>query len=317
MIVKSILVYFLIIAYISFALISGYQGDVEYYIEVDDGSIRNFLVGAVVKALFFLYKSVYFVIYIWAFCFFTILLLYKKIIPLNFYLCLIPLFPFVVIPSKEGLALVFIVIAFSCLKKISNISYLTLLMGVCLLRPFFLIFVILSLIVNLNKRLVFFVIIVFLILFCTLVFIPINNPLLDGYYSYAVGYFVGATEAGATDWDFVNGFNDLSLINKITSVSLRSLFPVWMIGKSFNQMAYFIIYSAILLYSWYMLNYLSIILKYNYHKLFSFLLLLSVVLVSSPLLVSNAGSSVRYISILPFLIMLIIARTKSVLLSRS
>jgi hypothetical protein len=279
----------------------GHIGDVIYYLNVRDGSLRNGLMSLYLSPFFLLSDRVSFLILLYASILWLFLAYMRKYFSLKFYVYIFVYFLFFFIPSKESLSLVLLMFSSKFLlskaKSLFWIGHFFLAL-VVVIRPFLLLFYLYWL----SPKFFLFSLTMYAIYILTL-----GNSLdfIDFLYGYMTNYFSYAEDAGSTDFVFLRYFeeNEISFYD-FPLLIVRSILPVWMLTvNSFFKLYYFFMYCLALFSA----------LKFFHlgtsKKLIFFLLFLPFL----PIVITNAGSAARYISILPLFVgVLFLSDTRSI-----
>jgi hypothetical protein len=294
---------------ISLWTLTNYNGDLDYYRQNFGGSLRNLPV----SLLLFLPLSLGFsnsCIYI-AFSLLMAIIFLRYI---NQWSLLVPhIFiasPFLLFPSKDGLF--FLLLIFALSYRRTPIGLLTAFFS-CLIRPFYsLPFLLLFMRILLpgrvrvsNKFVLPTIFIPFLVLIALfyLQFDHIQCLLMD-YLLAPNSLFVAAKHATTTDWQFLSHYNPevQGTFRSLAILFIRSIFPVWMTQVTNNYYYFLVALSSIATCLYLLLQTLLLPAfdgsRRRYFLLGSFDLLL-LIIPSSVALVTNAGSTARYISTLP------------------
>lgn len=297
-----IILSFLTAMFFSFVLRFG--GDVEYFIYENDSSWRNGLMSFIIRPLYGFTGSVQLLAVVWAILFCLMLNSLRRKLTFSHLLYVFMFSPFLLFPSKESIVAFFAILwtGAAISYKYRNYLYFPV---IFILRPFFLPTLAFSLLLSSTSRIILLAVTAGA---CCLAlpFLPSLMAMwpiyLESYFSYAHGYFASAQYAGTTDWIFVNEakFFPISWTTFLHFAS-RSLIPFWMLGLgSISAYFYFFLYcfSMVTAFIW-SRNALS---KGGFRRpsAAAALIVVIAVLAASPLLISNAGSAVRYISVLPF-----------------
>lgn len=290
--------------------LTGYQGDLDYYLNVDDGSARNTFMTLVVSPLTFISTNPQTISYIWLTIASLFLFKATKQLTLIFFIYLFLTAPFLLLPSKDGLAFIFAMIVLISNKNVNQLLKISIYLLILLLRPFYgFLILYLIIIILFNKKIRLSAYVLIGIFFMAILFLveTLNQNSISAWLSYAIGYYSSATEAGSTDWLFINSFDpEVNLLSNSLLVIGRAFFPVWMIVVgSLTGWAYFFIYIYCILYSVEILRHHSSDAKINnsYFKITCILIL--VLIPAAPLLITNGGSAARYISLLPSICLLL------------
>jgi hypothetical protein len=136
------------------------------------------------------------------------------------------------------------------------------------------------------------------------VFLLLNNTQSIEYVNgYLIGYYDNALNAGTTDWEFIEHVrNETSITSLLLTILSRCFIPVWMLFLGGAGTLYFIWYliveftSITIIYS-FIKNH-----NYGFLKIHTFAVFSVAIIPISILLVTNAGSAVRYISVIPLIL---------------
>jgi hypothetical protein len=287
---------------------TGHQGDLNYYINESDESIRNSIMSIVLKPLIYINRNVFFIATAWSILVGLIFYLNKNFIPKIFFIYTIILSPFILFPSKDSLVIIFSLIGIVLLSKNIFVNLLIVILIVAV-RPFYALAFLIALgfiFIKTKIRKIFASIILLIVTTYTYLLFGLNiDNIISSFYSYSFGYFYAAEDAGTTDWKYIEFVQGIGSSYEIfVSMILRALFPIWMIAiQSLTSKLYFIIYIYVLIVSIKIIFYKANIKNNNKQMTIIFLASLFLML---PFLVTNSGSSIRYISTLPFILFFIV-----------
>jgi hypothetical protein len=299
--------YLLLVAIIIFNILiyaTGHQGDLNYYINESDESIRNSIMSIALKPLTYFNKNVFFIASTWSI--FVGLLFYykKKFIPKIFFIYAIILSPFIFFPSKDSLAVIFSLIGIVLLSKNIIINLLIVILIVAV-RPFYALAFLITLghvFFKTKIEKIFAILLLLVITTYTYFVLGLNiDDIISNFFSYSFGYFYAAEYAGTTDWKFIEFAQGIGSSSELfVSMILRAIFPVWMISiHSLTSKLYFVIYIFVLIVTFkVILN--KVNLKNKVKEMI--IIFLAAMILMLPFLVTNSGSSIRYISSLPFIL---------------
>ena len=288
--------------------LTNHHGDLDYYINEKDNSLRNNLISFIIYPLTILSTDKSIISYLWASIFSFVLIRYSKYLTSQQSIAIMMLSPFFLVPSKEGLVLIISFLAMILIKRGKYQTGYLMLLIVCLIRPFFAPLIISIIAINYNKRYFSYVLIAYII--ALLMAINFEPELLQIITSYSVGYYQSSEFAGTTDWLFLdNAQSKTGEVDLILEILIRSLIPIWMLNLGFQGKIYFIWYIGIIYFTVIIL-YKNSILKKNYSLFNIIFFILIGIIPGSVLLVTNAGSAVRYLSPLPFLIAFTLRKIK-------
>lgn len=288
---------------------TGYQGDLDYFLNIDDGSARNTLMTLVIIPLSFISNSPQIISYLWLAMVGLFIFRATKQFQFSFFVYIFLVAPFLLLPSKDGLAFIFAMIGLMSNMRIGLILKLIIYILIFILRPFYGLLIFYFFIITHFKKyklLIYLNILICIIIFSC--FYELNNKdLLIKWLEYTTGYFNTATEAGSTDWLFIDAFNpEASILSNSLQIISRAIFPIWMIGiGSMTACAYFFIYVYCIFYSAVILRNGASSSKQKKIPIVRLCYLGLFLVPAAPLLVTNAGSAARYISLLPCICLLL------------
>lgn len=303
---KKILLILGFLAVVALTTLTGHQGDLDYFINTDDGSFRNGLISAVILPLTFISSSPIFIILSWAIIVTLSLYLVLDKFNLHYFMYVAMFSPFLLFPSKDSLVLLLFTISIVCGQRYKFI-YLVLCSAIMLIRPYY---ALITVYIAARRLFPKFNISIYVVSLVLVLFVVAGvlgyeqfNEIMNSFLSYTVGYFYAAEEAGTTDWNFLNSMS-ISEFNYyiIVEFLVRALFPLWMVKlDGVSSKIYFLMYVYLICYS------MSIVIKNNKimrsakRNTFASVVLLLSILPAMPILITNAGSSVRYLCTLPLL----------------
>lgn len=255
-------------------------------------------------------KNEFFIATIWTMFVGWLIYINRRYIPEILFIYTFLLSPFILFPSKESLVVVFSIIGVAVISKNILFSYVLAIL-IVVVRPFYSLALLAALSVSLIRTMTL-KILLFLASSLVVGYSVINysdyaGDVISAYFSYSVGYFDSAENAGSTDWQYIEILKEKEAgLDLFMSFIGRSLFPIWMLYiPGITPKAYFFIY----LFTFYVC--MKIIycgpnndydVKIKRAMIFVFL---GSLLLMLPILVTNAGSAVRYISPLPYFLFLI------------
>jgi hypothetical protein len=210
--------------------------------------------------------------------------------------------PFLLIPSKESLVFLSFLVFIRLLMKGFKYRAMLAISILFIVRPFFApIFLVLMMIWWSNKPIKLkYIYISFTLL--AIIYLLLNTQNIDYINGYLIGYYQDALDAGSTDWEFIESAkNQTSLALLLAQVLFRCLIPVWMLFLGATSSIYFLLYIFIEFVSIVTIYFLLKNCNYKYLKINTIALFLIAITPLSILLVTNAGSAVRYIAILPLI----------------
>lgn len=279
-------------------LLTGHIGDLNYYINVNDNSIRTLFSSVIFKLIWSIIPNYTYLILIWSL---LIYIISSRVIKyLNNYskATILSISPFLFFPSKESMLFLIFMISIILFRKHEKIKQLTIMVSSLIVRPMLLPLILFSYSKKLMYILGYIAILIFLIFFLT--FENIWQSIEQLFFiarSYAYGYFASANLAGSTDFEFLNSMNDMRIIEFMLTSFFRFMFPVWMLDLNLSSKIYFCIYFNILIFS--AIHFSSV--RPSQSNLFAFLItyfVIGICLIGFlPLCITNAGSAVRYLSI--------------------
>ncbi|QWE18968.1 hypothetical protein [Polynucleobacter corsicus] len=216
---------------------------------------------------------------------------------------LIILGPFLLIPSKESLVFLSFLVFISLLMGGFKYRATLVISILFLVRPFFAPIFLVLMMIRRSKKPIKLIYIYLSFILIALVYLLFNTQAIEYINGYSIGYYEGALNAGSTDWGFIeDARNQTSIALLVATIFFRCLMPIWMLFLGGTSSIYFIWYVFIEFIS-IMTIYLFIKnFHYRYLKINTIALFLIAITPLSILLVTNAGSAVRYISILPLIL---------------
>jgi hypothetical protein len=286
-----------------FIIATNHHGDLEYYLYNFGEFDRTELMKIVVSPLFFITENLDAICILWGALFTWVAIKLQCNLSLISCYLLILLGPFLLIPSKESLVFLSFLMFISLLVRGFKYRAMLAISILFLVRPFFApIFLVLMMVWGSKKPLKLIYIYLSLIL-VALIYLIFNTQTIGYINGYLVGYYDSALNASSTDWEFIEeARNQTSVAIFLASILFRCLIPIWMLSLGGTSLIYFILYILIECVS-IITIYLFIKKKhYKYLKINTISLFLIAIAPLSILLVTNAGSAVRYISILPLML---------------
>jgi hypothetical protein len=286
-----------------FIIATNHHGDLEYYL-YDIGEFdRTELMKIVVSPFFFITENLDAICILWG-AFFTgvAIKLQRNLSVMSCYL-LIFLGPFLLIPSKESLIFLSFLIFISLLVRGFKYRAMLTISILFLVRPFFAPILLVLMMVWGSKKPLKLIYIYLSFILIALVYLIFNTQTIEYINGYLIGYYDRALNAGSTDWEFIEeARNQTSVALFLASILFRCLIPVWMLSLGGVSSIYFIWYTLIECISIITIYLLIKKRHYRYLKINTITLFLIAIAPLSILLVTNAGSAVRYISILPLML---------------
>lgn len=287
-----------------FIIATNHHADLEYYLYDSGESARTGLMKIAVYPFFYVTENLDAICILWGAFFIGVAIkLQRNLSVISCYLLII-LGPFLLIPSKESLVsfsfLVFISLLVGGFKYRAMLAISILF----LVRPFFApIFLVLMMIRRSKKPIKLIYIYLSFIFIALLAYLLFYTQAIEYINGYLIGYYEGALDAGSTDWGFIeDARNQTSVALLLASVLFRCLMPFWMLFLGGTSSIYFILYLFIEFIS--IISIYLFIKNYNYRflKIYTIALFLIAIAPLSILLITNAGSAVRYLSILPLIL---------------
>lgn len=290
--------------------LTGHQGDLSYFLNESDGSLRNSLMSIILTPVTIISINEFFIATTWSMFVGWLIYINRRNIPKILFIHTFLLSPFILFPSKESLVVIFSVIGVAIISKNILFSYVFGIL-IAVVRPFYSLALLAALSVSFIKTMVlkilWFLASCLVVGYSIIYYGDYASDVISAYFSYSIGYFDSAEDAGSTDWKYIESIKEKEAgIDLFMSFIGRSLFPFWMLSiPGITPKAYFFIY----LFNFFVCikiiycgsnNDSNIELKRA--MIFVFLGSLLMLL---PILVTNAGSATRYISSLPYFLYLI------------
>lgn len=300
--VKKIHLFLASIIPLALFLLLGHKGDIVYYLENNDSSFRNGVMFYIFRTLNVLNSSLFYIIFLYSLSAFLILKTALKTIPkeLTFYSLILS--PFLFFPSKENVSLVFLFLSLKFSSENRRFRSLLLLITAIALRPFY--FPLLILFFKKAKA-IHIILILFLIFifYCWMPQYALRldfTEILQTFIGYSKGYFESAINAGTTDFLFLNDLEEKKILKIIFEMYYRIIFPFWILFlPGISKYLYLFLYLFI---AYFTLKVLSSNFSLKKGVLRNILYLLFGLFGTLPLVTINAGSAIRYLSLLPFFV---------------
>lgn len=280
---------------IALHIISGHIGDLQYYTSNYDYSWRTLLSTSNYRILFQLTGNYTILILVWSIILFILCKITISRLSLIGKILLLVNSPFLFFPSKESTIFVLFLLARFLIRNFRMPRTLSLIAFLSIIRPM----LIPLLFSNTMQR------IAFILLICgavsTLFIADIITSIITSIEiakAYSYGYFITAENAGSTDYEFLHSIPDTDAFEYLKSIMVRILFPIWMLNLGLTGKMYFLIYCLNLVYT------LTSVLKSFSTGAGAVTVAVSLIFFTmslamfAPLCVVNAGSAVRYLSII-------------------
>lgn len=294
-----------------FIVATGHHGDLEFYLYLSGSSPRTGLMKVVVYPFSLITQNLDAICIMWGSVVVGLSIHLQRYLSKAACYLLLMLGPFLLMPSKESL--VFLCCLISVSLYISGRKYFALLPSVILIlvRPYYVPIVVILLIIGIRKKPIRLTIIYFLIIIGGLYLLFTSENMIDTLNGFVINYYQGALDAGTTDWDFIEvARHESNITNYFGLILFRCLMPVWMLEVGIAGKAYFIWYITIEIVSLRTIYLFIGNAGYKYLGFNSIILYLISLLPACVLLVTNAGSAVRYISLLPLILQIIACNFK-------
>jgi hypothetical protein len=290
-----------------------HTGDLQYYLVQRDGTIRNGIVGNLLLPIYKIIENEQAITFVWALAVTGAIYSARRYISFQMCAYIALVAPFILIPSKESVvALMLCAIGVPFFKNI-RVRHLIFIVAI-LLRPQYSVILSILLFSKLSYKFLCVASTLLLLGTTTIIFITESafEELLKIWLAYVNGYFIFDSNAGSTDYGFLANFDLQDPIEKnIVEIGFRALLPIWIMNIDSKLAPFYAVYYIIII------SYSTWLLKAHFHLRGRMELLTAYVgiailaiLPAAPLLVTNAGSTIRYLSVLPILIYLMRVRSR-------
>ena len=283
---------------------TGHIGDLSYYISTNDNSLRSIFGSGLFRIIWLATGNYTSVIVLWSVIIFFTLKSVIKYLDLTSKIIMFTLSAYLCFPSKESVILFYFLLITKVYSNANVMAKISILIATVPIRPMLVPQIVFH---QMPIKLTSLIIFLFLLVFgCVVIFFgqtmatAIESTVILAQ-SYSYGYFRTAEQAGSTDYTFLENLPSMAPYDYLKTGLQRLFNPIWMLELNLTSKIYFAQYCLIVIY----VIKRSLTAKGPYNRIFLSLMgsLISFMLLM-PLTIVNAGSAVRYNSILIITILL-------------